>query len=151
MLCSGASASDWPQFRGTKFDGISTESGWKDKGDLKTAWTAEVGMGHASFVIADGRAFTTGNNGTDTDTVWCFDEKTGKVIWKQSYPHPLDNIFYTGGTTSTPTIDGDVIYHIAKRGQLYCFAAATGEIQWRVHLAEDFGMAIMAILMLLYL
>ena len=68
--------------------------------------------------IADGRAITTGHNGKDTDTVYCFDAASGKELWTHSYPHPLDDLYYPGGTTGTPTIDGEVVYHVARRGQI---------------------------------
>jgi outer membrane protein assembly factor BamB len=134
-----AGADDWPRFRGPNLDGISTETEWKTEGEAKILWKAQVGLGHAGFVIADGRAITTGHNGKVTETVFCFDAKTGKEIWKHSYPHPLDNLYYPGGTTGTPTIDGDVVYHLARRGQLFCLEAATGKVVWSRDLTKDLG------------
>lgn len=139
IFCSGSLAEDWPRFRGPELDGISKESGWSSQGNLKISWQAKVGLGHAGFVVASGRAITTGHNGKDTDTVYCFDATSGKEIWKHSYPHPLDDLYYAGGTTGTPTIDGDVVYHVARRGQLFCLDATTGAVKWSKHLSEDFG------------
>src|SRR5205085_8613713 len=51
----------WTNFRGPKRDGrydetpISTH--WPDKG-LPLIWKQPVGVGHASFVVADGKAYT---------------------------------------------------------------------------------------------
>ena len=136
-LISSAHADDWPRFRGADLDGISKESGWQSEGEAKVAWKTKVGLGHAAFVVSDGRAITTGHNGKDTDTVFCFDATTGKEIWKHSYPHPLDDLYYPGGTTGTPTFDGDVVYHVARRGQLFCFDAATGNVKWSKNLMAD--------------
>ena len=132
-----AAADDWPRFRGPDLDGISREANLRTEGDPEILWKAKVGLGHAGFVVADGRAFTTGNNGKDTDTLHCFDAASGKELWTHSYPHPLDDLSYPGGTTGTPTIDGDVIYHLARRGQLFCLDTASGDVKWSVHLGED--------------
>ena len=134
-----ADAADWPRFRGPNLDGISAETEWKTEGEVEILWQAKVGLGHAGFVVADGRAITTGHNGKDTDTIFCFDAISGKEIWKHSYPHPLDALYYPGGTTGTPTIDGDVIYHVARRGQLFCLDAATGNVRWSRDLNKDLG------------
>ena len=134
-----ASGADWPRFRGPNLDGISAETEWKTEGEIEVLWKAQVGLGHAGFVIADGRAITTGHNGKDTDTVFCFDAVSGKEIWKHSYPHPLDDLYYPGGTTGTPTIDDDVIYHLARRGQLFCLEAANGKVRWSRDLTKDLG------------
>lgn len=132
-------ADDWPRFRGPDLNGISQEKIRTDSGVLETVWKANVGLGHSSFVVADGRAFTTGHNGADTDTVFCFDAKDGELLWSHSYTHPLDDLYYSGGTTGTPTIDGKVVYHLARRGQLFCFDTASGVIQWSKNLSSDFG------------
>lgn len=132
------SAADWPQWRGPDANGISKES-LEGVSGLEEVWKAEAGLGFSGFVIADGRVYTLGHNGKDTDTVWCLDAETGKVVWKHSYPHPLDDLYYPGGSTGTPTVDGDVVYSLARRGQLFCFEAATGKVKWKKNLQDDFG------------
>jgi len=134
-------AGDWPNFRGPDHNGISTETGWNqnwsDNG-LKTVWKAKVGMGFAAVTVADGRAYTTGNS-RNTDTVFCFDANTGKSLWKHSYPAPLDANFYEGGTSATPTVDGEHVYTISKRGLVHCLAVADGKVVWKKDLAEELG------------
>src|SRR5437763_14684794 len=82
-----AHAEDWPQWRGSQGNGISLEMGWRDTwqvGGPLIAWKAKVGLGFSSFVVAQGRAFTMGH-ADGQDTIWCFDETSGKVLWKHSY------------------------------------------------------------------
>ncbi|MEQ2008431.1 MAG: hypothetical protein ABMA26_16745, partial [Limisphaerales bacterium] len=61
---ASASAPDWPQWRGPKQDGISTEKGllkeWPSDGPALAWRTKGVGNGMSSVSIANGRIFTIG-------------------------------------------------------------------------------------------
>ena len=82
-----ALAGDWPMYRGLNHNGISEEvdwvSTWGEDGP-KVLWRASVGFGSSSVVIADGRAYTMGNQGQEEDqqqdTVYCFDAATGRTL-----------------------------------------------------------------------
>ncbi len=140
-LATPALASDWPHWRGPARTGISSEKGWQSElpaAGPKVLWKANVGMGFSSVTVANGRAYTQGNK-DDQDTVYCFDAATGKEVWKFSYAHPLDPKYYEGGTSATPTVDGDRVYTVSKRGHVHCFDAATGAVKWKKQLAEEVG------------
>lgn len=135
-------AEDWPHWRGPDFNGISKETGWTTqwpKEGPRQMWKASVGVGFSSVAVANGRLFTLGNT-AETDTVWCFDAETGKEVWKHSYPCPLEPIYHEGGPGSTPTVDGDKVYTVSKRGHLFCFNAADGKIVWKKDLLEELPM-----------
>lgn len=134
-----ALAEDWPVFRGPNGNGISSESGLKSSGQAETKWQTQVGLGYSSPVIAEGRVIVSGHDGKDTDTLWCLDEKTGEVIWKHSYPQPLGDLYFQGGTTGTATIDGDKVFHVARQGELFCLNVTDGAVIWSKHLQKDFG------------
>jgi outer membrane protein assembly factor BamB len=132
-------ADDWPHWRGPARNGISQEKGWVDSfpaAGPAVAWKATVGLGFSSIVVAKGRAYTVGH-AKGADTVYCFDALTGKEIWKQSYPAELGNQFFEGGTTGTPTIDGERLYWLSRWGDLYSFDAATGKILWNRQLVKE--------------
>ncbi len=140
-----AKAEDWPIYRGVNHDGISQEvdwnSNWGEAGP-KVLWRGSVGTGYSSIVISRGRAYTMGNLGgkdQETDTVYCFDAVTGKVIWKHSYPCALQPLYYEGGTLSTPTVDDELVYTLSKMGDLFCFDAASGKVKWQVNVNKDLG------------
>src|SRR5436190_11891420 len=103
---SSAGADDWPVFRGPSRNGISAE---KARPWSSIVWTAEVGTGFSSMVVAKGRVVTLGN-ANDSDTIYCFDAEKGSVLWKHAYPSALGDHYFKGGTTHTPTIDGDRVY-----------------------------------------
>lgn len=141
-LIAGAThlrAADWPNYLGPEHDGISKETGWSAQWPAsgpKVLWKASLGMGFASFAVANGRVFTTGN-ANDKDTIFCFDASTGAEVWKHSHPAPLDAKYYQGGTSATPTVDGDRVYAFSKRGLVLCLDAAKGTVLWSRNLAEE--------------
>jgi outer membrane protein assembly factor BamB len=132
---STASADDWPQWRGPSRNGISAE---KAQPWSATAWTAEVGLGFSSMVVAKGRVVTLGH-ANDNDTVYCLDTEKGSVLWKHSYESEIGNNFFEGGTTHTPTIDGDRVYTVGRWGDAFCFDLATGKVLWSAQLQKDLG------------
>lgn len=134
-------ALDWPNFRGPDHNGVSRETGWFKEWPRqgpRQAWRAKVGTGFACFAVANGRAYTTGNQ-NNTDTLFCFDAATGKELWTHSYPCPLDPHYYDGGTSATPTVDGQVVYQLSRRGHLLALDAATGQVHWSMNVAEQTG------------
>ena len=87
-----SSGSDWPCWRGPDRNGISSETGWQAQWPAegpKRLWKASVGTGFSSFSVSDGRVFTMGNS-NNTDWVFCLETGTGRKVWGQSYPCPLD-------------------------------------------------------------
>jgi len=136
-----ASAADYYRWRGPDLNGISKErrwsTAWPDEGP-KILWRASVGFGFSSFAVANGRAFTLGNT-NDQDTVFCFDAATGKQVWQHTYPSKLAPNYYEGGPSSTPTVDGKLVYTLGKMGDLFCFEAASGKVRWATNLATGMG------------
>jgi len=136
-LVSNLSAADWPQWRGLNRDGHSAETINTDIWNPAppVAWYAEVGIGFSSMAIADGRVYTLGNK-DDTDTIFALDETTGKLVWKHSYPAPLDPNLFEGGPTATPTIVDGQLFSFSRRGELIALNAKDGTVQWTVNLKE---------------
>lgn len=134
-------ADDWPRWRGPDLNGISKETGWTTAWSTegpKQLWKASVGIGFSSVTVAKGRVFTLGNS-NETDTVFCFEESSGKELWKHSYPCSLDPKYYEGGPGSSPTCEGNRVYTLSKRGHLFCFEAGTGKVVWQKDLIEELG------------
>lgn len=145
LACSwDVAATDWPRWRGPSLNGISTESGWKANWGAtapKELWRASVGTGFSSFSVANGRVYTLGN-ANDQDTVFCFDAETGKEIWKHAYAHPLEPKYYEGGPSATPTVHGDRVYTLSKRGHIFCLDAAKGTVIWTKDLTKELGVKV---------
>jgi outer membrane protein assembly factor BamB len=131
-------AGDWPQWRGPHRNGVSGErigTKWQTQ-DPPELWNANVGTGFSGVSVAGGRAYTLGNR-TNEDTVWCFDARSGSVVWQHSYPAQLSPQWYEGGPGATPTIAGNRIFTISKWGDVFCFDAVSGKIVWQRDLRQD--------------
>ncbi len=142
ILCLGFStvADDWPQWRGPRRDGISRETNWltawPEGSAPQVAWRAQVGQGHSSVSIADGRAVTMGWDG-EQDTVYCFDAATGRPIWQQSYP--CQTILQWPGPRATPLVRGNAVYTLGQHGQLRAWDVRSGKPLWQRDLPEDYN------------
>ena len=133
-------AADWPRWRGSNFDGITTESirfeTWGVDGP-KQLWKAKVGTGWSSLSVADGRAYTMGNT-EETDSVYALDATTGAELWKHSYPCSSKDPNGYPGTRSTPTVDDDRVYSVSRQGHLFCLDAKSGKVIWSKNFVTDF-------------
>lgn len=134
-------ADDWPRFLGPNGNGIvehdpNLRLDWK-RNPPRTAWTRQVGIGCSAFAIADGKALTLGNQG-GKDTLWCFNASSGALIWKHTYDEPLAAKYYSGGPSSTPTIDGRRVYSLSKSGKLFCLNLESGDVLWKKNYKQDF-------------
>lgn len=135
------SANDWPQWLGPKRTGESTETGWRtdwSSNPPKELWRARVGLGFSSTAVADGRLFTLGH-ADGNEVITCLDAATGKEQWTVEYKCDKIARFYEGGSSSTPTIDGDRAYVVGKEGQFHCLDVKTGEKVWYHDLREVLG------------
>ncbi len=133
------SAADWPHWRGPNHDGISTETGWQavwPPQGPRRLWKAEVGTGFASVSVSAGRVLTVGNE-SNQDTIYCFAAESGEELWRYSYRHGRDAKYYEGGPSATPTVDGDRVYTLSKRGEVHCLDARTGVVLWQRDLPEE--------------
>jgi outer membrane protein assembly factor BamB len=141
LFQSLAHAVDWPQWRGTNRDGVSSEkispASWGKDGP-KQLWRKDVGTGVSSVVVRAGRLYTMGNKG-GMDVVLCLDASSGAEIWRHTYPQELAPRQFEGGPAGTPTLDGERVYTLSHGGDLFCLAAASGKVLWRKNLQRDFG------------
>jgi outer membrane protein assembly factor BamB len=131
-------AADWPQWRGPTRMGMSSEnlnSNWAVEGP-PVLWRASVGIGFSSIAISRGRAYTMGNS-EQRETVWCFDARSGREIWKHTYPSPLGAVYHEGGPVSTPTVESNRVFTISKWGDVFCLNATNGAVIWEHDLRRD--------------
>ncbi len=142
LLAAGTlGAVDWPQWRGEKRDGLSTETGLLKQwpaGGPKVVWkTTGLGEGYSAFAISKGKLFTQGQRG-DKQYVMAFDVAEGKKLWETAssgdYPQDRGN-----GPRGTPTLDGNRLYAESGDGELLCLDQANGKVIWKVSFTKDFG------------
>ena len=136
-------AADWPNWRGPDYNGISKEAIPADLPEiLPVKWTAKVGIGFSTVSVAGDRVLTMGNvtlSGVETDTVWCLDAASGKVLWQHAYPCALDPLYYEGGPGGTPTIHNGSVYTLSKKGHAFRLDLETGKVIWSRDLVKYHG------------
>jgi len=136
-----AAGADWYRWRWPDLNGISKETGWFKpwpKEGPKQLWKASVGRGYSTLVVANGRVYTCGN-ADKIQTIYCLDEKKGTKIWSHSYRSDFEPQYYEGGSSGTPTVDGERVYHLGQMGELFCLNAANGAVIWSNNIAHATG------------
>jgi outer membrane protein assembly factor BamB len=135
---AGATAVEWPGWRGPNRDGKSPDKGllkqWPEGGP-KLAWKiSDLGQGYSSVAVVGGTIYATGQM-SDGLYLHAFDldgKRKWRVVasppWTANYP----------GARATPTIDGGLVYLLSGTGLLGCYDAQTGRQRWAVD-AKQFG------------
>jgi len=141
---TGSRGGDWPQFRGARRDGVSTEKGllgtWPDGGP-KLAWRRPIGEGYSAVSVAGGRLYTmyaADDHGEPSEFAAAFDPGTGNETWRTKIGKKLDTEF-GNGPRATPTVDRDTVFVLGSFGEMVALAAADGAERWRVDLKQAFG------------
>ncbi len=132
-------ASDWPYWRGPDRDGIAKGEKWNPdalKSDLKILWKADLGVGYSIVAVKDGRVYSMGNK-NNNDTIYCFDEKTGKKIWEYSYACPSGGGY--PGPRSTPVVTEKSVLAFSREGDLVCVDSQSGSLRWKRNVQKELG------------
>lgn len=123
----------WTDFRGPNRDGHYTEQpinvDWA-KSPPKLLWKQPVGGGYASFVVAEGLAFTIEQR-REQEAVTAYEVETGREVWKHSYAAHFDEPMGGEGPRACPVWHSGRIYALGATGQFRCLEAATGELLWQ--------------------
>lgn len=156
LINKNSLAEDWHQWLGPYRNGITMESsGWQDKWQPQKIWTKNVGKGCTSPIIVKGKIYVMGwqgdgnlnNNPIGTDTLYCFDAKTGNELWKQTYPcryqarKRIGDENEYGGPSSTPVFDYETnyIYTLSIDGDLRCWdTSKDGQLVWSLNLYDKY-------------
>lgn len=132
-------AADWPQWRGPDGDNISKEKDWSVTGKPEPLWQKNVGMGYSTVSIHDGRLATMGHDkAAQQDTIWCLDAVTGKELWKHTLPAKTWDMGHKGGTLSTPSFAGKLLFASNREGNFFCFDAPSGKLLWQKQLVDEY-------------
>jgi outer membrane protein assembly factor BamB len=130
----------WPDFRGPHRDGRYTgaiRTSWPREG-LPRMWRQPIGLGYASFVVANGRAFTIEQR-RDREVAAAYDVSTGREIWTNSWDGEFRETMGGDGPRATPTYHEGRIYVLGALGEFRCLDAASGEVIWRRDILADNG------------
>ncbi len=143
LVCVGAEsraeASDWPEWRGARRDGVSTETAllrqWPRPGPRLLWSAAGAGAGYSSPAIAGGRIYVTGLSGSQ-EKLSVFD-LNGRLVWERIFGRAWTKSFPE--SRSTPTVRDGAVYVTSGMGEVVCLAASDGRVRWSVDAATQFG------------
>lgn len=131
----------WPDFRGPNRDGRYTatpiSTSWPREG-LRRLWKQPVGGGYASFVVADGRAFTIEQR-RDQEVATAYDVQTGRELWTNAWTASFKESMGGDGPRATPTYHEGRVYVLGAEGELRVLDAAKGTQVWRRNILSDNG------------
>src|SRR5438552_3906666 len=142
-VCAG----DWPQYRGSNHDGISTETIRIDWGQQppRMLWKVPLEPALSSFAISGEEAFTQVRRqvaGEDQEVCIALDANTGAELWAiplGSAAYPNGGVGPDDGPRSTPSVDGDHVYVFSSYLRLMCLDVATGQEIWSHDFVAEFG------------
>jgi outer membrane protein assembly factor BamB len=131
---SGASAQDWPQWRGPNRDakatGFVAPKTWPK--ELTKKWTVPVGDGVATPALVGDKLYVFTRQG-DNEILRCLDAATGNEVWQDKYTAAA----VTGpagsfpGPRSSPAVAEGKVVTLGVVGTLSCLDAAGGKKLWR--------------------
>jgi len=135
LYACGASAQDWPQWRGPNRDaktaGFNAPATWP--ATLAKKWDVPVGEGDSSPALVGDRLYVFGRQ-DGNEVTRCLNTATGDEIWNDSYEAGEvagpDARGHSGPRSSPVVADGRLVT-LGVRGVLSCLDAATGEVKWR--------------------
>ena len=107
-------------------------------GALTPLWKQPVGGGHASFVIAGGRAFTIEQRG-GRELAAAYDPATGRELWTTAWNARFKEGNGGGGPRATPAWHDGRLYVLGATGEFRALDAATGRTLWRTDILADAG------------
>lgn len=135
-------ADNWPQWRGPRNDGISSEQG------LPTTWSKTVnvawrtplpGRAGATPCVWDDHIYLTSNEGDDL-VLLCVATQDGAIKWKRTVCSGNQDARAGEGNSASPSpsTDGEHVWVFFGTGVLACYTADGTEV-WRLDANERFG------------
>ena len=128
----------WTNFRGPDRDGhyrqqpVRTDWGTS----LAPLWKQPVGGGYASFVVAEGRAFTVEQRG-GRELAAAYDLATGRELWTNAWNARFQSGMGGDGPRATPTWHEGRLYALGATGEFRALDAATGRTLWQTNILRD--------------
>jgi outer membrane protein assembly factor BamB len=131
----------WTDFRGPardgRYDEAAIKTSWPTEG-LPRLWKQPVGGGYASFVVAEGRAFTIEQR-RNQEVVAAYDVETGREVWTHGWNAEFRESMGGDGPRATPTWNDGRIYALGAAGEFRCLDARTGKLIWNRNILTENG------------
>jgi outer membrane protein assembly factor BamB len=141
-MAAVSQADNWPQWRGPRYDGISSQQGlpviWSKT--INVAWRTPLpGRAGATPCVWDNRIYLTSNEGDDL-VLLCMATEDGAVKWKRTVCTGNQDARAGEGNSASPSpsTDGEHVWVFFGTGILACYTVDGVEV-WRLDANERFG------------
>ena len=141
VAAAKSTRSYWTNFRGPSRDGRYDEGPIRTTwpaGGLPLLWKQPIGGGYASFVVAEGMAFTIEQRRRQ-EIVAAYDVETGRELWTHGSDAEFIESMGGDGPRATPTWEAGRLWALGAEGDLRCFDAKTGKLHWSRNILTDNG------------
>lgn len=135
-------ADSWPQWRGPRGDGVSTEKNlptkWSKTQNVK--WRCELpGQAGATPIVWKDRIFLTSADGDDL-VLLCIQTTDGRKLWQKKIGAGNQDARAGEGNSASPSpsTDGEYVWCFFGTGTLACFTVDGQEV-WKIDVNERFG------------
>jgi outer membrane protein assembly factor BamB len=129
----------WTDYRGPRRDGrydeLSVLTEWPASGP-PMLWRQPVGGGYASFVVADGVAYTIEQR-REQEVVSAYDLENGREMWTHGWAASFVESMGGDGPRATPTWNEGRVYALGATGELRCLDAKNGKPMWGRNILTD--------------
>jgi outer membrane protein assembly factor BamB len=145
IACTGslAQADNWPQWRGTRVDGISAEknlpSEWNVESGKNIAWKLALpGQAGATPVVWGNRIFLT--SAEDKDLLLLCIDTSGKELWRKTVGSGDKSARGDEGNSASPSpvTDGKHVWSMMGTGDMACYDFDGNEV-WKKDLQKEYG------------
>ena len=131
----------WTDFRGPtrdgRYDETTIRTSWPTNG-LPQLWKQPVGGGYASFVVAEGRAYTIEQR-RNQEVVAAYEVETGRELWTHGWDAEFRESLGGDGPRATPTWNDGRVYALGAAGEFRCLDAKTGKLIWNRNILSENG------------
>ncbi len=133
--------SDWPAFRGAGSQAVAADANtavtWDAKSGKGILWKADLPLpGSGSPIVCGDKVFVSGA-GENQGAIFCFDSKSGKLLWKGAVTLKGKPELFDEETTtlapSTPATDGKRVFTVFATGAIAAFNI-DGTAAWKADL-----------------
>ena len=136
-----ALADNWYAWRGPDQVGASAEK-FTNAFKPEPLWRVDI-AGRGAPVVMDGHVYLFGYRGEGplmAETLSCFEDKTGKLLWEERFPDFLTDNSYGRYSIGSPAIDPETgnVYLLSTAGEL-AGLTRDGKTLWRRSLMEEAG------------
>jgi outer membrane protein assembly factor BamB len=141
-----AADAGWTQFRGPERSGAAPGAPWPENfKSLQQSWQVKLDKGYPGPIVDAARVYVAETATAETEIVRALDRKTGKELWRASWPgkHSVPFFAKKNGDwiRATPAFDGQTLYVAGMEEVLVALDAATGKEKWRVDFPKQFKVA----------